>query len=83
VIEAEFLKPFGQMREHFEPAGMHPIQHVHEASLDTARSVGERRALGEHVQLLGTILLGQLIARPLVVLKAVVRPGRRYPVIAP
>ena len=62
VVEPKFLEPFGQVREHLEPAGVHSVEHGHKAGLDAVCAIVERRALGEHGELLRPILLGKLFA---------------------
>jgi hypothetical protein len=62
VKKPKLLEPFGQVREHFESAGVHSVEHGHKARLDAVCAVFERRAVVKHVELLRAILLSELVA---------------------
>jgi hypothetical protein len=49
--------PVLEVLEHFESAGLHSCEHVHEASLDAHRL----RVMHEHVQALRPVLLQRLL----------------------
>ena len=79
VVHAELLKPVVQVGEHLESPRLHALQHVHQPGFDSVGAIVKSRAILEHQQASGGVLLCQLLTAAFIVLQSVMWPSSRHP----